>query len=179
MNANQLLLRLQHELGRMGIASLAIIALAVVLAMLFLKPLETRNQALERELATTAQHSASADAALARSSTPAAKIAALYRYLATDRKAVDWLRALHAAGEKSGVQLKSAQYRVRETGTRIERYEVSLPLRGNYAQIRTFLDAILLDIPVLSLDEVKFKRGHASESEVEAELRLTLHLVNS
>lgn len=179
MKATDLLLRVRHELGRMGIAALAIIAVAILFAVFFLKPLEIRNRTLERELATTAQHSASADAALARTSTPAAKIAAFYRYLATDRKAVDWLKVLHAAGEKSGVQLKSAQYRVRETGTRIERYEVSLPLRGNYAQIRAFLDTLLLDIPVLSLDEVKFKRGHAGESEVEAELRLSLHLLNS
>lgn len=54
-----------------------------------------------------------------------------------------------------------------------------MPLRGNYAQIRTFLNNALVEIPVLSLDEVRFKRERASDAQVEAEVHLTFHLVKS
>jgi hypothetical protein len=67
---------------------------------------------------------------------------------------------------------------MQSTGTRIQRYEIKLPLRARYAQIRTFVDAALADIPMLSLDDIRFKRERAADSVVEADLRLTLHLVN-
>ena len=58
----------------------------------------------------------------------------------------------------------------------IERYEVALPLRGNYARIRAFLENALIEIPVLSLDHVSFRRKSPGDGAVEAEVRLTLHL---
>jgi hypothetical protein len=64
------------------------------------------------------------------------------------------------------------------SGPRMARYEIKLPVSGNYAQIRSFLQNALAEIPVLSLDEVKFKRERASDASVQADLRLTLYLVN-
>jgi len=59
----------------------------------------------------------------------------------------------------------------------MERYEITLPLAGSYAQIRTFLENALIEIPVMSLDQVAFRRERASELQVQAEVRVTLHLV--
>jgi hypothetical protein len=177
MSPRDMLERLRHELGTMGLASLAVLAASLVFAFSVLQPLEARSRDLERALAARVQDSASADAAHARNATPTARMAGFYRFLGTERKAVDWLEAIYAAGEKSGVRLRSAEYRIRDTGTRIERYEVRLPLRGNYTEIRSYLDTVLLDVPVLSLDEVKFKRELASDAEIEAELGFTLHLL--
>lgn len=178
MKADVLIQRMHLELGTAGAAAIAILAVVVLFLVFLLRPLEARNQEIEGRLAASSRQHASTDAALVRTATPAAKLAAFYRFLATDRKAVEWLDLLYAAGEAAGVQLQSADYRMQKTGTRIERYEIRIPLRGNYAQMRAFLDRALLEIPVLSLDEVKFKRARASDAQIEAELNLSLHLVN-
>ncbi|HEX6008357.1 MAG TPA: GspMb/PilO family protein [Burkholderiales bacterium] len=178
MSAAGFLRRVCHELGTMGLASIAIIAGAILFLFTMLKPLEARNVELQHEIALNARQNASTDANLVRTSTPAAKMAAFYHFLSTDRPMTEWLGRLYAAGQAAGVELQSADYRMQKTGTRIERYQIRIPLRGNYAQIRGFLDNALVDIPVLSLDEVKFKRERASDAQIEAELLLSLHLVN-
>lgn len=178
MSAAAFLRSLYRELGAPGAASLVLIAVAALFLVLKLQPLEERSARLEHEIALNARQNASTDAALVRTSTPAAKMAAFYHFLERDQHATDWLERLYEAGRAAGVQLQSADYRMQKTGTRIERYEIRLPLRGHYTQIRAFLDSALAEIPVLSLDEVKFKRERAADAQVEAELLLSLHLVN-
>ena len=96
--------------------------------------------------------------------------------LGWDEAATDWLARLNAIGARSGVQIRSADYRMQKTGTRLERYEVVLPLTGSYPQIRAFLGQALAEIPVLSLDQVTIKRERAQGGAVQAEARMTLHL---
>jgi hypothetical protein len=177
MTVSTLLRRAHDELGAIGLASIALLAAAALFFLFVLKPLEARNQQLEQKLALTVRQNPS-DPALIRTATPAAKMAAFYHFLKTEHPTTDWLDRLYTAGQTAGLELRSADYRMQKTGTRMARYEIKLPVSGNYAQIRSFLQAALAEIPVLSLDEVKFKRERASDASVQADLRLTLHLVN-
>jgi hypothetical protein len=97
--------------------------------------------------------------------------------LTTKDEKTDFLARLHALSQKAGTELRSADYRVRKGAGPIERYEISLVASGTYAQVRAFLANSLIQMPVLSLDQVKFKRQHANDSRVEAEVNLTLHVV--
>jgi hypothetical protein len=63
------------------------------------------------------------------------------------------------------------------TESRIERYEITLPVTGSYRQVRLFLQRAMHEIPVLSLDQVSFKRSSTGKNLVDAQLRLTLHMV--
>lgn len=170
--------RIRDELGVIGLASIGLLAGAAFFMFFAPKPLEARNGELERQLAVNPRQNLSSDPAFIRASTPAAKIAAFYHFLKTEQQTTDWLARLHAVGQTAGLDLRSADYRLQKTGTRIERYEIMLPVSGNYAQIRAFLANALAEIPVLSLDEVKFRKARAADASVQAELRLTLHLVN-
>jgi hypothetical protein len=177
MNAMTLLRNLRHELGTLGMVSLGMVATSILFLFFILKPLEARNRALAEQV-TSGSQLARSEAEQAPASTPAAKVAAFHEFLKSGKQTTDWLERLHAAAQRAGVEMRSAEYRMQSTGTRIERYEIRLPLRARYAQIRAFVDAALADIPMLSLDDIKFKRERAADSAVEAELRLTLHLVN-
>jgi hypothetical protein len=53
-----------------------------------------------------------------------------------------------------------------------------LPVAGSYGQIRDFLKRSLAEIPIMSLDQISLKRAERSDA-VQAELRLTLHMVKS
>jgi hypothetical protein len=167
------LLRLRHELGALGVAALALLAVVASFHFLLLKPMEAKNAALqdrlsrERPRAEAGQGSASD------------KVGAVYQFLEKSEQATDWLAKLHGIGAATGVQLKSASYRTEKTEGRIVRYEMVLPVAGSYPQIRDFLKRSLAEIPVMSVDQLTLKRETRNDGAVQAELRLTLHMVKS
>jgi len=165
------LLRLKDELGPAGLAGLALLAAAALFFALVLQPMQQQSRALQAALE-------SRDGPASAGSAPAqAGAAGLYRFLERKEETTDWLAKLHAIGQASGVELRSATYRTQAAGTRLERYEIVLPVSGSYAQIRDFLKRALAEIPVLSLDQVSLRRESRNDSRVRAELRLALHRV--
>jgi hypothetical protein len=176
MTAMNLLRAGLRELGALGVSSIALLAIGFVFLVGALKPLEARDRTLERELQSRARGTTQSEQYV-RASTPSNSMEAFYQHLGSAGQIIDSLDQLHAIAQVSGVAIHTAEYRMQPTGTRIERYELRVPLRASYAQIRSFLDTALAEIPMLSLDQVKFKRQTASETAVEAELNLTLHLV--
>ena len=59
------------------------------------------------------------------------------------------------------------------------RYEIVLPVAGSYPQIRDFLRRSLAEIPVLSVDQLSLKRESRNDAALQAELRMTFHMVKS
>lgn len=162
--------RIRAQLGVTGLAALAVFAAAVLFLQLVVRPLEARNELVDAELARSERQAQPGRA-------PAgARLAAFYRHFETGATATDWLARLGAIGAATGVQVRSADYRMQKTGTRIERYEMVLPLIGSYPQIRAFLMTALAEIPVLSLDQVTIRRDRAQDGALQAEARMTLHL---
>jgi hypothetical protein len=162
--------RLREILGPSGLVAVVLLVAAIAFSSLFLARLEERNRALLSALSRKPQ---------VRALPGADKIDAVYEYLRKDEQTTDWLAKLHAIGTATGVQLKRASYRTLKTDSRIVRYEVVLPATGSYAQVRDFLKRALEEIPVLSLDQITMKRGASTESDIQAEMRLTLHMVSS
>jgi hypothetical protein len=167
------LVRMRTALGGLGLAALALFAVATLFHFAVLKPLEVRTGALKERLLREAPRARAGPAAGA-----ADKVSAVYGFLKRDEHTTDWLAKLHAIGAATGVQLKSASYRSQGEG-RIVRYEIVLPLAGSYPQIRDFLQRSAAEIPVMSIDQLTLKRESRSEAALQAELRLTLHMVKS
>jgi hypothetical protein len=190
------LLQLRDELGPMGLASLALLAVTAMFFSLVLKPLQEKNVALESSLARNAGR--------AEVGAPAAaggKLERFYNRLESTEAPTDWLAKLYGIGKATGVELQSGSYRSvspaaagsgatagngatagaerpgASGGGRIERYEIVLPVAGSYPQLREFLKRALLEIPVLSLDQLTLKRESRDDGAVRAELKMTLHLV--
>jgi hypothetical protein len=160
--------RLMHEIGRAGLAGAALLAAAIAFHALALQPLEERAARLGAKASRLAP--AGADGA-------AGKVAAVYDYLKKDEDTTDWLAKLHGIGVATGLQMKSASYRTQKTEGRIVRYEIVLPVEGSYPQVRDFLKRSLAEIPVMSVDSVSLKR--AAKGSIQAEMRLTLHMVKA
>jgi type II secretion system (T2SS) protein M len=177
MTPAQALRRLRIELGLQGLWGLVLGTVALAFFAFAVRPLEQRSAALDLELAQKAPLAPQSDAKLILASSPAAKLSAFYSFFETDEATTDWLARLYAISRKVGVELRSADYKRHRTGTRIERYEIVMPLTGNYAQIRAFLENALVEIPVMSLDQLSFQKKRPNDLTVDAEVRLTLHLV--
>jgi len=165
--------RLRDELGLAGIAALALFIAAGAFMTLVLQPMKEKNRVLE------ARAGISRDLATVSGVNAAEKVASVYEYLEKPEGTTDWLAKLYAIGKATGVELQSANYKTQSAGGRLQRYEIVLPLTGSYAQMRDFLKRSLAEIPVLSLDQITLKRENRREGQVQAELRLTLHMVKS
>jgi len=169
----QHLYRLRHELGATGVAAVVLFIGAALFMMFVLQPLKERNRVLE------ARAGIGRDLGAVQSANAAEKLGALYQYLEKPEATTDWLAKLYAIGRATGVELQSASYKTQDAGGRLQRYEIVLPLNGSYTQMREFLKRSLAEIPVLSLDQISLKRENRREGTVQAELRLTLHMVKS
>lgn len=161
--------RVLNQLGFAGLASIALLAAALAFSSFVVKPMQERSLSLKE---TAGRQGRNSQAILPG----AEKVAAVYQFLEKPEETTDWLAKLHGIGVATGVQLKSASYRTQKTEGRIVRYEIVLPVAGSYAQIRDFLKRSLAEIPVLSVDSISLKR---SEHAIQAEMRLTLHMVKS
>ena len=83
---------------------------------------------------------------------------------------------LHRLGRSAGLDLAQGEYRLERRRTGLWAYRVTLPVRGTYPQLRDFLNGVLKDMPVASIDGVRFERKRAAETQLEAQVRVTLHV---
>ena len=168
-----LLYRAREELGVTGVAGIALFVAAALFMAFVLQPLKAKNRVLE------ARAGIGRDLGAVQNANAADKVGAVYQYLEKPEATTDWLAKLYAIGKATGVELQSASYKTQAAGGRLQRYEIVLPLTGSYTQMRDFLKRSLAEIPVLSLDQISLKRENRREGTVQAELRLTLHMVKS
>jgi len=164
------LYRLRDELGAMGIAAIGLFFAAALFVAFVLQPLKEKNRSLAARAETLSGAAPSAGS-------PNEKLAAVYQYLAKPEATTDWLAKLYAIGRATGVELQSASYKTQGAAGRLERYEITIPVTARYTQMREFLKRALAEIPVLSLDQISLKRENRRDGTVQAELRLTLHMV--
>jgi hypothetical protein len=89
----------------------------------------------------------------------------------------EWMAKIYAAAERQHILLASGAYRLTgaETGN-IQRYQITLPIKGSHVQIRRFLTDLLTEVPALSLDDISFKRETIDLPVVNAVIKLTLFL---
>ena len=167
------LYRVREELGMTGVAAIVLFLGAALFMGFVLQPLKEKNRVLE------ARAGIGRDLGAVQNANAADKVGAVYQYLEKPEATTDWLAKLYAIGRATGVELQSATYKTQNAGGRLQRYEIVLPLTGSYTQMRDFLKRSLAEIPVLSLDQISLKRENRREGTVQAELRLTLHMVKS
>lgn len=166
-----------ERLGWPGKAALALFAATAVFLEAGVRPLEAQGERLERSIERSGAGLRSADPDLIRTASPSAKLAAFYQFFRREEAITDWLAKLYALAEKTGVTLRTAEYQLVKGPAKLDRYEIALPLVGDYSQIRAFLENALLEMPVLSLDEIRFRRKRSNDPSVETDVRLSLHIL--
>ncbi|HEX6690386.1 MAG TPA: hypothetical protein VF110_04490 [Burkholderiales bacterium] len=85
------------------------------------------------------------------------------------------VEALHSHARASGLQLQQGEYRLESKTGALSAYRVTLPVRGSYGQIRQFVGRVLKAMPTASVDAVRFERKKAADTQLEAQVRLTLY----
>ncbi len=79
------------------------------------------------------------------------------------------------AAERNGVLPQHADYKLEtEPMTKVVRYQMSLPLKGDFARIQAFLVEVLNDNRSLAIDALNVKRESAERGDVEAQVQFSV-----
>lgn len=98
-----------------------------------------------------------------------------------------WLRLIDENAVKQHLVLNRGDYKLTQIKSQkptpaqstkhpLSRYEIVLPVTGQYTQIRQFIAQVLYDLPALALSELHIKRENAQSPNVEARLIFVLLL---
>ena len=162
--------------GVPGVLGLALSAFAAVVSLTALLPAK-RELAEVRQAIERASRSARNSANPERPASTEEQLASFYGFFPPREQAPDLLDRIYVAAEQNQMATPKADYTVtddRKSG--LVSYQVLIPLTGEYAQIRSFVDAALEAVPTLAIDELDFAREGIADTQLNARVRFNLYL---
>lgn len=171
-----ILRRLYDSLGWPGVAGLAMLLLAGGITLSLVQPktaqlaeLKQANQSLKTRIAQAAREGIPATG----SQDDLTRFYGFFDGPATTQ----WLDKLYAAAAAQDLVLTQGEYRMTPDRTgKLARYQITLPVKGSYVQIRRFVAQVLSEVPVAALEDISFKRETIGTAQLEAHIKLTLFL---
>lgn len=175
---------LRREVQRLkwrGVVGIALAVLAVALVVAVLRPMERETAELRDDVAQLrAKLRSGVDPAAHRVATgPAGReqLENFYAFFPSVATLPDWLGEVHLAAARHGLALETGEYQLQHPpGARLARYELQLPLKGTYPQLRAFLADVLKKIPAAAVDDVVIRRETVGSPELDAKVRLFVYL---
>ena len=166
------LLYRMHQLGPMGLLGLGFLLSAAVVWLLVIRTGEHELQGLAhkfqvRQVQLTAMNQVGHIVELSKEE----KIDLFYKQFPAATRVPDLLKNVYEAAEHAELTLETGEYALLHTESdRLARYRVALPVKGSFAQIIKFMDAVLKDMPTIALESANFKRENIEDAVVSAKL---------
>lgn len=170
--------RTLEQLGLPGVAGLGLLVFCAMFYVSAVVPVGKEVRLLQAGQVAAQAHARSA--AEVKRQDPAAQLDSFYKTFPDVKDAPDALERLHDAAVLQGVELEQGEYHlVRNESDKLVRYEIVLPIKGDYMRVRKFLAQALVDMPYVALDGVEFQRQKISDTSVDAQVKMTLFLIES
>ena len=99
-----------------------------------------------------------------------------YNLFPPAERLTDEVARVHRLGRAAGLDLAQGEYRLERRPAGLWAYRITLPVRGSYPQLRDFLAALLKDMPIASIEALRFERKRAADTQLEAQVRVTVHV---
>ena len=163
---------LLRRLGAAGVLGIGVLLACAGFYFTALAPVEheakAQRLALERLRARTPHQPVS-------SGGRADELRRFYNLFPPASELTDDVERLHRLARSSGLDLAQGEYRLERRASGLWAYRVTLPVRGTYSQLRAFLGVLLTSMPTASIDALRFERKKAADTQLEAQVRVTLH----
>lgn len=176
----QVRLWLEILLWRHGLVWPGVLALLVAVLALWLVLLPSGAHQLAQAQAEV-QRLQSGQAVLALSPAEragqedAALVAELDRVALSEQEVSEVLRRLGRIAQSKGLTLTETDFQATGEGLGgLRRLQLTLPLRAAYPQVRQFVEAVLLEFPGVSVDQMLLKRESVGQRQGEIRLRLSI-----
>ena len=169
--------RWMKNLGLPGMAGVAMLVLAVAVYFGMMLPQHSRLNQLTQEVADAQAQQKAGLTPVADTYSSAARLHAFYEFFPARQNAPQLLGMLYKAASAESISLSEGEYKysLGKAGA-IGMYQVDLPVKGTYVQIRKFIVKVLNSMPSAALEEVSFKRESVGSGELEARIRFTIYM---
>ena len=177
LNAELLIAHARYQVSRHGwpaVLGIALIIAALVLQIWGVNAARAQADKLVIEQAAQRQRLAMRPIVVDSKS---ALASSFYANLPAAPSALKAVEGIHRAAATHQVRLATGEYRLaRDSSPQLQRYQVTLPARATYPQVRSWIAELMNEVPYAALDELSFRRDDASSDAVEVRLRMTLFL---
>ena len=161
--------------GLLGLALLVLSAAAYVAAVI---PQSGRAVALEREAGRLSSQLNARGGTDARP-TPRNQLSSFFGFFPVVESLPALLGKVQRAAKDNGLDLEKGEYKVsHERDFPLSRYQITLPVKGTYPQVRAFVNDVLAGVPAAALEDLTLKRETAGDPQVEARVRFTVFLAS-
>ena len=177
INIHQMNWHFRHalrQLGWVGVVGIGLWGFVLMYYVSVVHPASKRLDELQEQAASLGRLTHSAKGA---SVSVGEQLSAFHEFFPKSKQSPELLSKIYSAATKQGVTLGLGEYRMaRDHSGRLLRYEVNLPVRAEYLQIRKFINQVLGDIPSASLDNVSFQRQHIFDPVLESQIKFTIFM---
>lgn len=168
--------RLNAALRRLGTAGVLGIGLLLACAAFYVSSLAPLDQEIAAQKAALERLQSRKLYQPASAGGRAEELRRFYNLFPPAERLTEEVARVHRLGRGAGLDLAQGEYRLERRPTGLWAYRITLPVRGTYAQLRDFLAALLKDMPVASIEALRFERKRAAETQLEAQVRVTVHV---
>ena len=167
-----------RRLGRPGILALGVLVACPAWYFSAIIPAQERLQSAQANARSLHERIArSATAMGTNQRTVEQQLSEFYRIFPGEKSSPHWLEKLLAVAENHGLSLDQGEYiAAPDKTTKLVRFQITLPVKGEYLKIRKFLAALPTELPIMALENVQFQRQKIADPVVEAKIRLVLYL---
>jgi hypothetical protein len=161
--------------GWYGFAGLGLLVFAAVFYFSTISPEKSQLAGMQQDIALLQQRVRTPD--VVKPKTPVERIAVFYGFFPLPAALPDQLQKIFGVAEAQELQLEQGDYRVvNDTTGRLIRFQMTLPVKGTYPQIRKFVAGALTSVPALALNSIQFERKKVGDTTVEAKIRFVVFL---
>lgn len=170
-----------QALGWPGLAGAGALLFSLIYGAAVVLPAEkqqqrTRLQAIQAQVVAARTPLLATPAA----ATPQREQELFYQDFPAQTDVTRWIERIYATAAATRLSLARGEYTLAPVAdTRLSRYQITLPVQGDYGRIRRFIAATLSSVPNLSLDELTLERQSIGETQVAGQLRFSLYLARS
>ncbi len=169
--------RLARTLRMPGILGTGLLVMCAAFYFSTLQPTERRLREAQQSTLSLREQIKRAGPGLKDQRPPAEQLSQFYRIFPNEKSLPDVLAKIFAAAQAQGVVLEQGEYKVtRDKDDPLMRYDITLPVQGEYPQIRKFLAGLAEDVPNAGLEQVQFERQKVGTSTIESKIKLVLYL---
>jgi hypothetical protein len=168
--------RLESYLRRLGAAGVLGLGVLLACAAFYASALAPAEEAAQAQRATLERLRARKPYQPVSNGGRAEELRRFHALFPAPEQLTGELERVHRLARSAGLDLAQGEYRLERRATGLWAYRMVLPVRGSYAQLRAFLSAVLKDMPIASIDALRFERKRAADTQLEAQVRLTVYV---
>lgn len=175
---NWMVRRWLPSLGWPGMLAIALLVMLIPFYFSAIHAAEGRLVAAERESVSVRDKIIQANQVVtAHQGTVDEQLTEYYRAFPNELESPEWLGKMAAIAEKSGLKLNEGEYKTsKDKVGRLMHFQITLPVNGQYPQIREFIANVPFEMPIMALENVQIERKTVSDFTVDAKIVFGLYL---